>query len=226
MASPLLIPVAAIWAAAGEPEPPSCGPATREGVCALTGTIGPVWSVQDVASTNFGAWETMPWVDMSDPVIGAAGAWALRVWGPIRSTDSRWKDTSILGTIVDTEGHTTDIRAGDPFPPVPDIGAVIVPLTRQKHVVLGARWGCWSTDHGTVYVGSDEVDSVAALVTLRAAGVGEAEIGEPLPRPQLVAKTGLALGELLDLWSRSDRVRVGQPHILAAIVRLTRRRDR
>lgn len=213
-----MTPVEILWLSDGSPD---VMPGTLTvGVCALAGTTGPVWPISDVVSSNWSDWSELRWLNQTDPVIGSAAVWAFRRWGPVRGDLSAWKDGTLTAIAIRPDGRVDRVRRGDPIPTSAD-AAVVVPMSRQRHVVPYARWGHWSTEGHTVHVTPRLVAAVEVLAGLRRLGLGEAEAREPHPRSGAHTRLGLTLP---DLWGRWAAVRVLQEHpaMIAMAVRLTR----
>jgi hypothetical protein len=214
--------IQSIWEAAGCPDhPPGLNPPDREGVCAVTGHHGPVWPIKQALSANFSDWEHLPHVDMGDPVAGPAAVWALRVWGPIRVAESRWKDHTIVATSITPNGDIIDHHRGGPAPLDPS-ACHIVPLSRQRHIIPSATFGAWCTEGATVRLTDRILTAFHELADLRDRGLGESEAAEHTPRPQLTRKLGMTVPELLAAWRATAPLRE-QPAAIAVAIRLTRK---
>lgn len=207
-------PVQAVWKADGCPD---LDDTTEVGTCSITGLVGPSVPARSVVSSNFGDWDRIH-TPPSTARFGAAAVHAFRTWGPIRATESRWRDTELLATVIKRDG-ITDLRRGDPLPRPGS--TMVCPITRQGHILPYLQWGQWGTEHGARTVTARSWNRVRLLAELRAAGLGEAEATEPTPRPNAPDRFGLTLPALIDTWQALAQLRA-DPLLLAIALRITR----
>lgn len=208
-----------LWEASGRPTPPDIDDTIVTGVCSVTGEPGPVWPWRDVFSSNFALLENCAHPHTAQ--VGAAAAWAVKVWGPVRSSRSRWKDMNIVGSAV-IDGEIVNFERFGELPPVDDPAAVvIVPTTRKSHAWIHARPGAWACDTGAVNVDAWLQAPIDRLVQARRDGLGEAEAREPSPRPSITKRLDMDAEALLVLWDDLEPLRA-RPMLLDMLLLLTR----
>ncbi len=169
--------VAAAWFGSPPPEP-------EPGICALTGAWSEqTWPRDIIVSSNFtrGDWLGRPDSDR----FSAAAVCAFRLWGPIRVGCSRWnpKHSDRVASIITPNG-VTDIPRGAGYPDtLPEVSVLIMPLTRQQHVLpqRGVVWGTYVTEQGVVPQRPVTHQALLRFRTLRAAGLPEAAAAASKP---------------------------------------------
>lgn len=196
----------AAWEAARRPTPNWTGkaktaratPSTRPGVCALTGRVGDVVDARHVVSDVFMGWDRFRFRDRDPAGIGFSipAAWAFRervaMQQPHALIDGRW-------LLVTAPGLYDALERLD------ERGFVIVPQSRQKHLLPWAEMGTVRVDDETLSWAPAEVARLAVYARLRAVGFGEAALGERSPRWVVLSRCadpGAVLAEwpLLDPW--------------------------
>lgn len=209
-------PVSHLWRVAGCPEPnwqgksrkPVAPPAARRGACALTGQAGWVWPVAKV-STTLTTLDRFPHRD-TDPAglaLGPAAAWA------IRHRDAMLWPHAVTGdgfVRVGPDGLYAALvaLAADPS------ALVSVPVSRQKHVVPWAQWGCVGVDDGWLPWRPADVGRLAIYGRLRAMGFGESAQAEEVPRYPVLRKLGPAeRGWVLAHWGDLAPWRDAPPYL-------------
>lgn len=204
-----------LWATAGQPDPPGIDATPEPGTCAVTGERGPTWPTKSVLSANFGHLDAF-----HGRRIGVPAAWCARVWGPIRTATSRWRDMTIVASTVHRDGTIVDHPRGDR--PAINCGtsAVVVPVTRKGHVWLTATWGAWATE-AAVHSTAGCADAFELLAELRVAGLGEAEAREPQPRAALAKRLDMTADELWAAWTDLAPLR-DRPELMDMALLVTR----
>lgn len=204
-------PVRLLWAHHGSPE--SAVVLGDEGICVLCGHEGPVIEAGKVVSSKFTDWDQ--YAATAQTLWCAACVWAhshhdLRTYS--------WM-TSPGGCARLDEGRLADLLAS----PLTVETAVIVPITRHKHLLPRARAGVITTDDAYLPWRQREVDLAATLTRLKALGFSETAISEPSPRWGVLSKMpAIEKVEVLDLWNRLDPWRT-QPLLMAVGLRATRK---
>lgn len=157
--------VAAAWFGSPPPEP-------EPGICALTGAWSEqTWPRDIIVSSNFtrGDWLGRPDSDRFSDVAVCA----FRPWGPIRVACSRWNPRHYdRAASIITPNGVTDIPRGAGYPDtLPEVSVLIMPLTRQQHVLpqRGVVWGTYVTEQGVVPQRPVTHQALLRFRTLRAA---------------------------------------------------------
>lgn len=180
--------VAVLHDRAGRPDPdwtgkattPRPAPATRAGVCALTGAHGDVVDLQHGVSGTFTTWDRLPYRREAGAGLSIPACWALRLRVGMQQPHA----------IVDSVFRLVDppdlYRALTVLPDDPE-GFVSVPQSRQKHLIPYALPGTIRVDdHALAWTEEDTV-RLAAYAWLRKDGHGETALTEPVPRAHLIA---------------------------------------
>lgn len=210
----MLTVAAALWDGAGRPEIPGQGrgahtpPApTRTVTCILCGATAIGCAIRDVTSGNFLDWDRCP--HTGDGFCRPC-AWTLR-HKPLRLTPHVVTATAThhdLTVLHDPLGHGV---------------AVIVPVSRQKHVAPWARWGTVTTDNDQVTWTIEHAELLAVYAELRSLGFGETALTETEPRWQILSKLDRR-HDVIDLWHRLDPWR-RRPACMDIAARATRTKD-
>lgn len=177
----------------------------------LTGERGQVWPARHVVSEGFCDWDRMPFLG-PDPCFGPAAAWTLR------------HRPFMLRPHVIADGACVEI-AGDEIAAalrsMPSV-AVIVPVSRQKHLAPFAAWGEVTCDTDAYRWTRDDDDTLGTYRALRTLGFGETALTEPVPRWPILSR--LPREErmwVLRRWGDLDRWR-HRPGIFDVAARATR----
>lgn len=163
----------------------------------MTGQRGPIWPLKKVVSANFSKLDTLK-NGTGEINVGRAAAHCLRVWGPVRTKESRWRDSTILGSAMQLNGGIFDLKRGDSLTM---LSTAIVPTTAQSHSFLEADWGYWACDSGSVEMTSRRLACLGTFEDLRRRGMSEKEPFEPVPRVDSHERLGLTFVELLSAWA-------------------------
>lgn len=213
-----------MWQTAGQPSPnwqgkakrPITAPDPRPGVCALTGTNGPVWPVGKV-STTLTIFDRLPYRDR-DPkglALGPVGAWAFRHRIAMQQPHAIVNSTHQEVTCGDLYNALVSL-ANDPT------ALVSVPISRQKHVIPWAEWGCVGVDDEWIPWGAQDLDRLSTYRTLRQLGFSEPAFLEPAPRWVVLRKLDTAAKSwVLHHWPVLDPWRQ-HPSLLEVAARATR----
>jgi hypothetical protein len=101
--------------------------------------------------------------------------------------------------------------------------AVIIPVSRQKHVLPFAEWGRVRTDDDTIVWDADNVRRLAVFFDLRAAGFSESALSEPSPRWATLSRLDADRKRfVVTAWPLLDPWRT-RPSCLAVAARATRK---
>lgn len=175
--------VTAMWVAAGRPEPNWQGkarttrptPIPRQGICALLGTMGPVFDARDVVSALFTQWDRFRFRDPAGLAFSPPAAWALRHRVAMQRPHGLIHGEFSLLTPADLH-QALRILPDDPY------SAVSVPVSGQKHLLPWARWGRVIIDNHCLSWDAGDVAALGTYTVLRQMGYGEAALTEPAPR--------------------------------------------
>lgn len=188
-------PLRVAWHTHGAPVPPLAwrGP----GVCDRCTASDPrTVRIIDVVSDKFTGWEQYGTAS-KHPLWCPSCAWghsdpALRLVPWVVQGKTARKATS------------TDLAVALASPLPTDL-AVIVPVSRKKHLFPQARWGVVTTDDIALPWGSAEVQRLDVLRTLRRYGFNEQALSEAAPRFDTLRTLGPAHKvEVLHLWPLLD----------------------
>lgn len=179
-------PVVAVWEAAGCPEPDwsvrgrdELAPEAFPGVCALTGQPGPVYPIGKVVT---GMWVG---VDQLEHLHRPDAGWSKPVAWALRNRLSRQHPHALI------DGTWAQLTPSDLFAALMAMtgrDVVLVPQSRQKHLLPFAEWGAVRTDDESHPWGSTERDLLGTVRALRSMGFGEAALMEPAPRWPILTK--------------------------------------
>lgn len=214
-------PLVALWEMTGHPGPNWQGkavkavaaPSPRRGICALTGEHGPVWPLNSV-TTTLTTLDRLPHrnVDPAGCALGEAAAWALRLRVAMQQPH-----------VAATDGPLRQATPADLYAALEGMhpGAwVLVPQSRQKHLLPWATPGMIRVDDGDLIWGDRDRAALAAYARLRAAGFGERALAEAAP--SWVVMRGVAdRAAILADWPLLDRWRA-HPAYLDVAARATR----
>ena len=202
-----------VWQAAGYTDPDR--PVDQHGVCALCGKTGKGCLTRKVVSDSFVDWDRLRYRDQTDMLCRAC-SWALR------TKSMRWYPTLIRGGNVAFAPNPSHIRHLLDAP-LGRKGALLLPISRKKHVTLDARWGYVSHDHGATRWTDSDVGRLAIYETLRSYGFGETALQDTAPRWQALRKLADAdQGYVLSIWPKLDPWR-DKPWQLEIAARATRK---
>ena len=215
--------VIACWEAAGRPEPnwqgrsktATAAPPVRDGVCALTGQVGPVVEMSAILSDLFTTWDRLPHRLRPDAGLSFAAAWAFKE-RPLQQLPHGIVD----GQFVQLDPPQL-FNALAALPAAPR-SLLCVPQSRQKHLVPFSELGAVRVDDETLSWSDADALRLGFVRRLRAFGFGEAALTEPAPR--WVVMTRLAIGdqaEVLAGWRALDGWR-RHPAYLDVACRATR----
>lgn len=183
--------VHAAWDAAGRPDPnwqgkartPRKPPDPRDGWCCHCGAAGSVYPHRHVVSDLFTGWDRLRRRDL-DPAGAAfcqACAWAFRLrvamQRPHALVDGRFGEVdpaTLHRALAQLHRHPS--------------WCVLVPVSRQKHLLPFARHGTVRTDDETLTWAGGDVDRLDTYARLRQAGFGETALVETEPRWPILAK--------------------------------------
>ena len=202
-------PLIALWITSCRPAPNWQGkakatvvpPTPRDGTCALTGVRGLVWPLSKI-TTTLTTLDRFPHRD-SDPkglALGEAAAWAVRhrvaMQQPHVAVDG--------GPLV--EAAPADLYAA--LVGMTPESWVLVPQSRQKHLLPYASPGVVQVDDRALAWGAHEMTLLLVYAELRAAGFGETAIAERVPRWPILTKCSdqkavLRAWPALDPWRAS-----------------------
>jgi len=200
-------PAEVIWYGGGQPAPNWQGkaqhdrptPPTRPGVCALTGTPGPVVAGRYVLSGLFTKTDRFRCRDI-DPAglaFGPAACWAIR-----HRTAMQRPYALIAGTFAEV---TTPAGLYAALTHLGPRDVVTVPQSRQKHLLPWAELGAVRTDDETLGWGAEQVRLLDVYATLRTLGFGETALCESAPRWPILTKVAAADQlHVLTLWPALD----------------------
>lgn len=208
------------WVAAGRPHPPAAGhrddprPApTRDGTCMVCGHVGDVHPAGKIVSELYMDAPDCRWKGV-DWALCSPCAWAHR-HRPYRTVP--WVLDGVHGTCV--QATPPDLFAAlERFGPW---SCVVVPVSRQVHVLPKAGWGQVCTDRDFAPWGPDDTARLYTLRDLRALGFGEAALAEAEPRWDVLRRCD-DRRHVLDLWHRLDPWRRQRPSLVDVAVRATR----
>lgn len=184
-----------------------------DGICVLCGHEGPVIEAGKVVSSKFTDWDQ--YASTAQTLWCEACVWAhslhdLRTYA--------WM-TSPTGCARLDEGRLAETLAA----PLASETAVIIPISRHKHLLPRARPGVVTTDDAYLPWREHEVALAATLTRLKSLGFSETAISEPAPRWGVLSKMpAVQKVEVLDLWNRLDPWRT-QPLLMAVGLRATRK---
>jgi hypothetical protein len=188
---PTVDPALTAWHLAGSP---STGQASRgPGRCdRCGGRTAHTVHISDVVSDQFTGWDryaTAP----GQPCWCAGCAWA-------HSDATLRTRPHIISTSRAGVADPTLLRHTLSTPLPPDL-AVIIPLSRKKHLLPAAQWGTVTTDDLALRWGRQEARLLALVEWLRARGFSEAALSEPAPRYEaLVRLTAADQAHVLSAW--------------------------
>ncbi len=187
----MIHPLVALWEATGQPPPNFQGkarkvvepPTPRDGVCAITGEQGPVWPVAKV-STTLTTIDRMRHRD-ADPqglALGPAGAWAVRHRVAMQQVHIAPPGKPLV------PAGPMELRLALCAMPGQRGWWVLVPQSRQKHLLPWADPGTVRVDDETLRWTHDDVRRLAAYAELRDLGFGETAQAHPAPPWPVLAK--------------------------------------
>lgn len=108
---------------------------------------------------------------------------------PLWCVPCTWAHTAIDARVkawrIDTAGAveaTPAVLAADLEGPLSAHVALVVPLSRQKHILPAARWGHVTVDDRVLIWGPEEAHRFTVLRWLRGLGFSEASLSLPVPR--------------------------------------------
>jgi hypothetical protein len=109
--------------------------------------------------------------------------------------------------------------------PLPADVALLIPLTRKKHLLPAARWGLITVDDLALPWRPADADRLTVLTALRAAGFTERALGAPAPRfEHLRTLTPTQQAQVLRTWALLDPWRAFPAYLQIAL--LATRKDR
>jgi hypothetical protein len=197
------------WRAAGQPDPGV--PASTRGTCVrcLRATVGA--ALEQVVSGKYGDWDRLP---------GRAAPGTL-VWCPPCAWGHRHRPLRtrphLLGPDRCEPLTTADLQA-TLAGPVGDSAAVIVPLSRHKHLAPFAAWGAVTTDDAALRWTSQDARLLAVVARLRAVGVPAAALAHPDPPVAALARLPVdRRAEALSRWPQLDPWRRRLPWLEVAV---------
>lgn len=150
-----------------------------------------------------------------------AELWAVRAWGPIRTAESRWKQSSLIALHIN-QTSVTEIFTGDPLPALEPTDALIVPVSRQQHVLALAQFGYLTTDSGAHIPLIPTVIDALTLVGQLMPVVGEKALEPPAPPLSAALKLGVNPTDVVTQWRRLAPLRI-HPKGIPAACRLHRK---
>lgn len=165
-------PLWVLWEALGGP-PPTDAAMDRTGTCTRCGAFSTTASrVKATVSDKFTGWEayTQTW----DPLWCVPCAWG-HTASEVRTRP--WIIGADRTAPADPAALTSILASGlDPH------AAVMVPISRHKHVLPAAKWGHVATDDRALAWTSDEAHRFRTLAWFRGLGFNEAALAQPTPR--------------------------------------------
>lgn len=194
-------PLWVLWHASGEPAPTSA-PRDRAGACARCGSFDEAASrVKAVVSDKFTGWES--YTRHADPLWCTACTWG--------HTDSvlRTRPWRIGGGRTVHADRT--ILAEELAQPVAPLVALVIPVSRHKHLLPDARWGVVTTDDRHLVWEQDEANLFKAVQWLRSLGFTETHLAERTPNfDVLTRRDGGTIAAVVRRWEtlspwRQDR---------------------
>lgn len=192
-------PVRMLWTHMGEPVPAVTFSGDER--CRLCGTVGPVRDAATVVSDQFTDWELYP----DFPVWWCpACVWAHTTIS-LRTTP--WWMSSTGGGQLNRASLHRLLSS-----PVGADTAVVVPLSRHKHLLPRARFGVVTTDDMAIAWDDTQVRCLSVMGRLRRFGFGEKALQESVPRwPVLVKQSQINQETIMVLWPKLDRWRQAGP---------------
>jgi hypothetical protein len=185
-------PARVLWDALGQPRPHGA-PMNKTGLCARCGTAASDASrVKVVVSDKFTGWAD--YTHTPDPLWCVPCAWAHTA---VEARTRAWRITD--GAAVEA---TTPIVRDELAAPLPLQVALIVPLSRHKHILPTAKWGHVTTDDRTLLWTAAEADRFRTVLWLRHLGFNESALSDPTPRfEHLSTLDGPTMQRVLDQWA-------------------------
>jgi hypothetical protein len=212
---PVADPLRLLWQHVGSPATPDLPWTPGPARCArCTCSADAVGRLTDVISDKFTGWD--------DYATGTrVQHWcAPCAWGHVEPT-LRYFPWVVTG---DT-GHqaTPDILHTILAAPLTPDTAVVVPLSRKKHLIPAARWGVVTTDDVHLPWTATDAHLLGVLDHLRALGFGESALLAPVPRFEHLRTLPPAQQvEVMGLWTQLDPWRDYAPRMQVAL-RATRK---
>jgi hypothetical protein len=173
-----------------------------------------VFLVRQVVSAQFGGW---------DLIAGphAAATWCVACCWAHTTPELRsrpWTvQTGPSRTSQGAGGVAEMLRTGPLAPTV----AVIVPISRHKHLLPIAAWGRVTTDDAVLPWTALDAEAFTHLEWFRDRGVTEAELMQPAPPFTVLAQPDVPLAEVWRRWGHMDRLR-NVPRVMAVALRASR----
>jgi len=108
--------------------------------------------------------------------------------------------------------------------PVGGNSGLLLPISRKKHVTIGAGWAAISTDNKSCPWTEQDVEDLKTYEKLRFFGFGEIALLEKSPPTAVVRKkvNSKRVAEILNLWGRLDEWR-NTPWKMEIAARATRK---
>jgi hypothetical protein len=201
------------WHAAGQPDPGVALDSSGTCVRCLRASVGA--ALDAVVSGKYGDWDRLPGRAAPGPLVWCAPcAWGHRHL-PLRTRPH------LIGpgqcTPLTAAGLAAVLAA-----PVDAATAVIVPLSRHKHLAPFATWGAVTTDDATLRWTRQDTRLLVVVARLRTVGVPAAALRHPDPPIDALARLPVAdRTEALCRWRELDPWRRRLPWLDVA-VRATR----
>lgn len=185
-------PLWVLWHASGKPTP-DAAPRDRAGRCARCGAFDEAASrVKAVVSDKFTGWES--YTRHADPLWCTACAWG--------HTDSMLRTQPWRIGAGRTIKATRTLLAEELTRPVPPLVAILVPVSRHKHLLPDARWGVVTTDDRHLVWEHEEAALFKTVQWLRGLGFNEAALTERTPRFEVLTRCdGPTMALILTRWA-------------------------
>lgn len=184
-------PLWVLWHACGEPTPAKI-PRDRAGTCARCGAFDEHCSrVKAVVSDKFTGWEA--YTRHVDPLWCTACAWG-HTDGVLRTR--AWRIGG--GRTVQPDRA---LLAEELSKPVPPLVALVVPVSRHKHLLPEARWGVVTTDDRHLVWEHEEAALFKTVQWLRGLGFNETHLAERTPRFEVLTRCdGATMALVMSRW--------------------------
>lgn len=165
-------PLWILWESLGGPTPTEAA-MDREGHCSRCGSFSTTATrIKALVSDKFTGWDA--YTRTPDPLWCVTCAWGHT------TTDLRTRPW-IIGAARTGQATTADLSAA--LSSAVDIHtAIVVPLSRHKHVLPAAMWGHITTDDRALPWTSAEVHRFKIVEWFRGLGFNEAALCQPTPR--------------------------------------------
>lgn len=188
-------PLHALWVTLGKPLPQGA-PMNKSGTCSRCSTASTTASrLKVVVSDKFTGWAN--YTHDPDPLWCIPCTWAhteptirTHPWRINVHPDPKFADQTLCD----------DLRAA-----LPPHVALVVPISRHKHILASAKWGHITTDDRLLTWTVHEARRFNLVCTLRDLGFNEAALSEPAPRyEQLAQLDSHVMTHVLDNWAELE----------------------